>query len=111
ISHNSVSLPQPAPSVSSALSLPDALPIYPHPSSGFPRYAAGGGVGSVPTGGSGPRFPVAHHLPAEVVPDPDEELAHPGIAPESRSEEHTSELQSRENLVCRLLLEQKNNIN
>src|SRR5690606_41954916 len=27
-----------------------------------------------------------------------------------RSEEHTSELQSRENLVCRLLLEQKNYI-
>src|SRR5690606_39403741 len=32
--------------------------------------------------------------------------ARPGLAP--RSEEHTSELQSRENLVCRLLLEQKN---
>src|SRR5690606_40229649 len=29
-----------------------------------------------------------------------------GVAP--RSEEHTSELQSRENLVCRLLLEKKN---
>src|SRR5207302_2133405 len=29
----------------------------------------------------------------------------PGIFP--RSEEHTSELQSRENLVCRLLLEKK----
>src|SRR5690606_39747409 len=30
----------------------------------------------------------------------------------ARSEEHTSELQSRENLVCRLLLEKKNkNIN
>src|SRR5690606_41051362 len=28
-------------------------------------------------------------------------------APASRSEEHTSELQSRENLVCRLLLEKK----
>src|SRR5690606_39750175 len=28
--------------------------------------------------------------------------------PESRSEEHTSELQSRENLVCRLLLEAHN---
>src|SRR5690606_39808967 len=28
---------------------------------------------------------------------------------EARSEEHTSELQSRENLVCRLLLENKNN--
>src|SRR5690606_41274671 len=27
-----------------------------------------------------------------------------------RSEEHTSELQSRENLVCRLLLEKKNNM-
>src|SRR5206468_13013943 len=28
----------------------------------------------------------------------------------SRSEEHTSELQSRSDLVCRLLLEKKNNI-
>src|SRR5690606_40091644 len=30
-----------------------------------------------------------------------------GISFATRSEEHTSELQSRENLVCRLLLEQK----
>src|SRR5690606_40080641 len=30
-------------------------------------------------------------------------------APVLRSEEHTSELQSRENLVCRLLLEKKKN--
>src|SRR5690606_39740743 len=29
------------------------------------------------------------------------------VALEERSEEHTSELQSRENLVCRLLLEKK----
>src|SRR5271165_7634015 len=29
------------------------------------------------------------------------------LLPHQRSEEHTSELQSRENLVCRLLLEQK----
>src|SRR5690606_42018378 len=29
-------------------------------------------------------------------------------AAQARSEEHTSELQSRENLVCRLLLEKKN---
>src|SRR5690606_40664084 len=29
----------------------------------------------------------------------------------TRSEEHTSELQSRENLVCRLLLEKKNTTN
>src|SRR5256885_10170228 len=37
-------------------------------------------------------------------------LNHPHIIPlfDSRSEEHTSELQSPCNLVCRLLLEQKN---
>src|SRR5690606_40614870 len=29
------------------------------------------------------------------------------LGPRGRSEEHTSELQSRENLVCRLLLEKK----
>src|SRR2546430_13526675 len=29
--------------------------------------------------------------------------------PRARSEEHTSELQSQSNLVCRLLLEKKNN--
>src|SRR5690606_40663116 len=33
-------------------------------------------------------------------------LTHPGTK-DVRSEEHTSELQSRENLVCRLLLEKK----
>src|SRR5207302_9650549 len=32
---------------------------------------------------------------------------YPYTAPMLRSEEHTSELQSRENLVCRLLLEKK----
>src|SRR5687768_18032332 len=31
-----------------------------------------------------------------------------GSSPSSRSEEHTSELQSRLHLVCRLLLEKKN---
>src|SRR5690606_41143802 len=31
-----------------------------------------------------------------------------GVSGARRSEEHTSELQSRENLVCRLLLEKKN---
>src|SRR5690606_40168742 len=35
------------------------------------------------------------------------ELVQLGLAVD-RSEEHTSELQSRENLVCRLLLEKKN---
>src|SRR5690606_13526896 len=34
----------------------------------------------------------------------------PGVVQGFRSEEHTSELQSRENLVCRLLLEKKNKL-
>src|SRR3712207_8308157 len=33
------------------------------------------------------------------------------VLEEDRSEEHTSELQSRQYLVCRLLLEKKNNAN
>src|SRR3712207_7525203 len=35
---------------------------------------------------------------------------HPDAVFEERSEEHTSELQSRQYLVCRLLLEKKNKI-
>src|SRR5436309_11615508 len=35
----------------------------------------------------------------------------PECSSSRRSEEHTSELQSRENLVCRLLLEKKNSHN
>src|SRR2546422_6009794 len=38
---------------------------------------------------------------------PDEQLDH-GVHLRMRSEEHTSELQSRLHLVCRLLLEKKN---
>src|SRR5256886_7192941 len=34
-------------------------------------------------------------------------MFNPGSEPSSRSEEHTSELQSQSNLVCRLLLEKK----
>src|SRR2546427_9491691 len=33
-----------------------------------------------------------------------------GAAADARSEEHTSELQSQSNLVCRLLLEKKKNL-
>src|SRR3712207_7684961 len=36
--------------------------------------------------------------------------AAPPDPPQGRSEEHTSELQSRQYLVCRLLLEKKNHI-
>src|SRR5690606_39589337 len=47
------------------------------------------------------------------VPGPEGEKGEPGVPGKDgkpgkdRSEEHTSELQSRENLVCRLLLEKK----
>src|SRR5690606_38394184 len=59
---------------------------------------------STPHGGGGPGSgPVAvgeklaPFLPGPIVT----------VLEEGRSEEHTSELQSRENLVCRLLLEKK----
>src|SRR5437016_7650833 len=52
------------------------------------------------------------HLVALVVdgkiPLPPEAL---DVLPQDRSEEHTSELQSLTNLVCRLLLEKKNKKN
>src|SRR5690625_6595823 len=48
-------------------------------------------------------LPLRH--PAEIVPDKNYERKIAKI----RSEEHTSELQSRGHLVCRLLLEKKNN--
>src|SRR3989440_9201586 len=45
-------------------------------------------------------------VPYEVVPGVTSAIAAPGAAG-VRSEEHTSELQSRSDLVCRLLLEKK----
>src|SRR3712207_9518742 len=64
-----------------------------------------------------PELPVRPH---DGVPGRPGELGHHGLvqlpegAPDDlhlRSEEHTSELQSRQYLVCRLLLEKKNTIN
>src|SRR3712207_9183555 len=89
------------------LSLHDALPIWP-----------------------GPRLPrpercrqVHHHADGARPGPPHRRLrdrqrpllrrlaraAARGRCPAGRSEEHTSELQSRQYLVCRLLLEKKNN--
>src|SRR5690606_28240318 len=50
--------------------------------------------------GAVPAVRLLRHAPAR----PDAEHRPPGAEPQQRSEEHTSELQSRENLVCRLLL-------
>src|SRR5690606_41522914 len=44
-----------------------------------------------------------------VCPDTGREYEYAETTRGFRSEEHTSELQSRENLVCRLLLEKKKN--
>src|SRR2546430_11721948 len=57
---------------------------------------------------------VTGHLPNisdcfTVEGDGEQELV-PIVLPSGRSEEHTSELQSQSNLVCRLLLEKKKTI-
>src|SRR3712207_8790333 len=61
------------------------------------------------------RLAEARHAAQQHVPDPlgHFELLRPRLGPRPeelahRSEEHTSELQSRQYLVCRLLLEKKN---
>src|SRR5205085_8885075 len=90
-----------------ALSLHDALPIY---SRRLDPRSAGGRSGPVPRsagGRSGPVPPLRRGPLGPCSPAP------PGAARALvgylRSEEHTSELQSQSNLVCRLLLEKKNN--
>src|SRR3712207_8399742 len=87
------------------LSLHDALPIYqkrcstkilPGPPEGgwsVEGVVHGGVHRAEALGGAGRLEPL--HLP---------------FSPPHRSEEHTSELQSRQYLVCRLLLEKKNDI-
>src|SRR3712207_7604348 len=49
--------------------------------------------------------PALEHPARELVHDKDLSVAHDVL----RSEEHTSELQSRQYIVCRLLLEKKKN--
>src|SRR5690606_41050964 len=65
-------------------------------------------VSNVVNIGSGSRSAPAKEL-SIVANDVIEIPLHGKIA--ARSEEHTSELQSRENLVCRLLLEKKDKAN
>src|SRR5262249_61032479 len=91
----------PAPPDISTLSLHDALPISARDQSERDRRAR-----SVPRRRrglecGGRRSAVQGHRPDDHVDGSDRG---------ARSEEHTSELQSLTNLVCRLLLEKKNNI-
>src|SRR5687768_17767497 len=49
-----------------------------------------------------------YHAPQPVAELHQDRLVEPELLAHGRSEEHTSELQSRLHLVCRLLLEKKN---
>src|SRR5699024_11279398 len=107
-------------------SLPCELAPHPRPPHSFPTRRSSdlrGGVSRAdPTVSSGlrpspsrplPELPPRHSLrsaPAPRRPKPPRRPAHrgrPARARAHRSEEHTSELQSRFDLVCRLLLEKK----
>src|SRR3712207_9103652 len=81
------------------LSLHDALPIFP----GVGPLAAAGAIAAsaVPEGAA-----IGAALGA-TAGGLSGLLSRHGVSDEDRSEEHTSELQSRQYLVCRLLLEKK----
>src|SRR5690606_40920548 len=101
----------PSPIETSALSLPDALPIFVAAHRAISSSSAGCAANSLPSSASTASrgdLPATSTISAffargggantflTTVGEP--------LRPQ-RSEEHTSELQSRENLVCRLLLE------
>src|SRR5690606_40645111 len=100
---------EPAPPQIYTLSLHDALPIsLPAVAVGQARGGGGESEGyDVRGGGAGqPQLDAATPGGGEHEQHRDDDV--PGDHAGARSEEHTSELQSRENLVCRLLLEKKN---
>src|SRR2546430_10377286 len=78
------------------LSLHDALPICVLAMWHSPRFYSTTASTFFPTGSVKPFWDDLYAAGAELIIN--------------RSEEHTSELQSQSNLVCRLLLEKKNNI-
>src|SRR5690606_41307391 len=88
------------------LSLHDALPIYARKRA---RDAFDGGIAAVDQ--ELRRRAAGEQVRLEVRRNPDADVdlaaAQRFFERARRSEEHTSELQSRENLVCRLLLEKK----
>src|SRR2546429_3032304 len=87
------------------LSLHDALPIYP-----FHRFSFCHRRECLPTDRSLVTFDTSRDLDRSVPSQP--QYVHCGRTVQTRyqrSEEHTSELQSRLHLVCRLLLEKKKN--
>src|SRR3712207_8435111 len=73
----------------------------------MPGTKALAGMAALGAGGTGIAFVIYYQLNASIGPGKASIVAY--IAPvfSVRSEEHTSELQSRQYLVCRLLLEKK----
>src|SRR5690606_41220952 len=80
-----------------ALSLHDALPIYQNSQDTGLLYVWGGGLNNQFVHNYIHDSNIYYSFGHGIYSDDDTD----------RSEEHTSELQSRENLVCRLLLEKK----
>src|SRR5690606_39975576 len=103
-----LSMQSTARTASYTLSLHDALPISVRDSDTFPARQV------VATVSDSRRVsdtsPARQGIPRLRCPTPAQRGTVPQPRPaRQRSEEHTSELQSRENLVCRLLLEKKKN--
>src|SRR5690606_40690860 len=90
----------------STLSLHDALPISPIPGSDLPHVLSGDDLRNMMLGETSEEVKRKTSLLTRVATKIG--AATGMTANIDRSEEHTSELQSRENLVCRLLLEKKN---
>src|SRR5690606_40872977 len=98
----SLFLNAPPPPETYTLSLHDALPIFTSAPASRSCFADSSSSPSVVT----PARAIRKTVPASGARAIASETARIGVL-SSRSEEHTSELQSRENLVCRLLLEKK----
>src|SRR5688572_31990475 len=97
LSGSRASGPASAPSSSAASATVRAIgPLWPRAA----QMSIVGHSGTRPSEGLNPNTP-QNAAGIRIEPAPSE--------PWARSEEHTSELQSQSNLVCRLLLEKKNN--
>src|SRR5258708_29528741 len=72
-------------------------------------FRSGTSPAALPIGPARPHGRSARHQSTGAGGDPAFGQMHRGRAAEQRSEEHTSELQSPDHLVCRLLLEKKKN--
>src|SRR3712207_7153997 len=91
---------------------PPRSPLFPSPTLSRPPYATSLGRGAscpatFPAGGGSKRTAFGCSTVQRPVSSTLRTPAWAKVVRTSRSEEHTSELQSRQYLVCRLLLEKK----